>query len=90
MVSMGTESVPPPIPIMELKKPIHEPIMDWPTVFGSWVISADLPVLNSMFSADKLAINPNNIVNQVPSTSVTSQLPANTPMRMNGAKRLSN
>ena len=68
MVSNGTENVPPPMPIMELKKPMHEPMIDCPAVLGSWWNIADLPVLNNMFSADKVAMNPKSTVSQVPST----------------------
>lgn len=89
MVSSGTESVPPPMPIIELKRPMHEPIIDCPALLGSCLNIDDLPVLNNMFRADKLATNPNRTVNQVPSTLVTNKLPTRTPMRINGAQLFS-
>lgn len=81
--------VPPPMPTMELKKPMDVPIIDCPNLPGSCWNNADLPVLSNMFRAERVAIIPNRTVSQVPSTFVTSKLPASTPLRINGDQRLS-
>src|SRR5690606_22740596 len=86
-VSSGTEIVPPPMPTMELKKPIEVPITVCPVLPGRAGNNADFPVLNSMFNADKVAMTPNNTVSHVPSARVTSQLPARTPIRINRLQR---
>ena len=65
------------------------PIIVCPVAPGNFWYSADLPVLNNIFNADKTAITPKSSVSILPSTRVTNQLPTNTPIRINTAQRLS-
>ena len=80
--------VPPPIPTIELKKPIEIPIRHWPALWGNSLKRAALPVLKSILSEAKVAMTPNKIVNHLPSTLVTIQLPAKTPRKIKPAQRL--